>query len=101
MPRDQSRPSGTRRDQPAGSLQQVELLRPSLRRPRAFVAQPVHFHAVPLHAEAMLAGDVVQDLSDSDVIELNQLAAAAADQVIVGRIAVVVLENLASILSCD
>lgn len=61
----------------------------------------MHLEPVPFHAEAMLAGDFVEDLADRLVVEFDQASALLADEMIVLRVAVIVLPDFAVILAGD
>ena len=61
----------------------------------ALRAQPVNFQPVPAHAERVLGGHFVENLRDRPVLKLDQLTADATNEMVVLRVAVIVLVDLA------
>ena len=78
------------------SLHQVQLAMAALRWSVACRADAVDLQAVAAFIEAVLAANLVNDDGDRFVGELDQLSALRADQVIVLRIAIVVLVDFAA-----
>src|SRR5580704_44183 len=93
------RPSlGVRADMCRAS-QEVELGVTALRA-AALRAQPVNFEPMPAHPKRILGGDLVEDFGDRPVLKFDKLSADAADEMIVLRIAVVVLVNFPPVGPC-
>ena len=80
-------------------LKQVELLRSRCGRTAALVAQAGHFQTVAVHSEAVAGCDFTQDLCDGVSLELNQCCTFPADQMVVLRIPIVMLKDIAVFLT--
>ena len=84
----------------APSSQQVELGVTALR-PAALGAQAVDFEPMSAHAERVASGHFFQDFGDGPVLKLDQLPANATNEMIVLRIAVIVLVDFPPIGPSD
>jgi hypothetical protein len=69
----------------------VEHRMSTLRRPGTLLTEAVNFQAMAVHTKAVVGGDLFQQLGDLFVVEFGQRSAFLADQMIVLRIAIVVL----------
>src|SRR5262249_47653497 len=82
---------------PSHTSDHVELAMPYARRPAAVGAQAIDFQAVASHPEAVLGRHPIEDLREAGIFKFDERAALAADEVVVSRVAVVVLVNFAII----
>ena len=67
----------------------------------AFGAQAIDFQAMSRHAEAMFGGDDVQGPRQGRILEFDQGAALAANQVVVLRVAVIVFVDFTVMTAGD